>query len=148
MTPQQFRLLVVVNQIFLFGGYVISEVTAPTLPPELQSYFTTMDSSVMESGLSGSSAQVLYMLWIALDIANLIAAVGLCLGRRWGRTLFLACFIISVLGGLLSPPSLSSNWASMIFGLFTTTEGMIIALAYFSHLRRMFNRAEEADRTA
>lgn len=149
MTKQQFRLLVIANQLLLFAGYVVRDLTDVNLPPELQEYIFT-SASVMD-GTSPSlffSEENFFLLWVAIDTTGLAGAVGLCLGRAWGRTLYLACFVASLFAGLLVPFYASTHWPGFLFMLYGMTEGMILALAYFSHLRRMFRRAGLEDEEA
>jgi hypothetical protein len=146
LTRQQFRLLVILNQSLVFAGYAIRDVTDAQLPLDLQPY-AFGDASVLD-GASGDSffdGEFPYLLWRVIDVLTLAAAVGLCLGRRWGRTLYLACYVVSLFSVLLTPFYVSTHWPGFVFMLYGTTEGMILALAYFSHLRRMFERAERED---
>ena len=146
MSRQQFRLLVIANQLLLFAGYVVRDLTDVYLPPELQEYLFT-GRSVMDGAEAGDffSEQNVYALWVVIDIVGIAGAVGLCLGRRWGRTFYLACYVSTLFAGLLTPFHVSSRWPGFIFLLYGTTEGMILALAYFSHLRRMFRRDEREE---
>lgn len=151
MSRRQFRLLVIFNQLLVFAGYAVRDITDAQLPPELLPY-TFGDVSVFEGadGASFFSGQFTYLLWRAIDVLTLAAAVGLCLGRKWGRTLYLACYVTSLFAVLLTPFYVSAHWPGFVFMLYGTTEGMILALAYFSHLRRMFERdeSEDAEETA
>ena len=144
MTPQQFRLLVVCNQLLMFAGYVAQDMSDGSLPPELEVYaFSSL--TVLERAYGEAAGDLLYLFWRALDVLTVVAAVGLCIPQKWGRTLFLACFVTEVLTGFLVPPYfVSSMWPGFVFALYGTTEGMILALAYFSHLKRMFEDAREA----
>ncbi|HEU4596259.1 MAG TPA: hypothetical protein VFS10_14070 [Pyrinomonadaceae bacterium] len=146
MTRQQFRLLVIFNQLLVFAGYMIRDLTDAQLPLDLQPYVLG-DQSVLDGATGDSffSGEFPYLLWRVIDVLTLAAAVGLCLGRRWSRTLYLACYITSLFAGLLTPFYVSTHWAGFVFMLYGTTEGMILALAYFSHLRRMFERGERED---
>ncbi|HEX5706818.1 MAG TPA: hypothetical protein VFX96_05965 [Pyrinomonadaceae bacterium] len=137
MSRHQFRLLVVVNLLLLFGNHFVHDATLGLLPPELQDY--------AGGGPSLLEAQWPYYFMLGLDFLTVAAAVGLCLGRRWGRTLYLACFVVSISATLMSPFHFSTAWSSLVGALFGTTEGMILALAYFSHLRRMFERRGRPD---
>ena len=145
MTRQQFRLLVIANQLLMFAGYIVRDMTDGFLPPELQSYaFASL--SVLDDGFASAADEVLFWFWRAADLASVAAAIGLCLARRWGRTLYLICFCVSVLGTfLLYHITVSTNWPGLLFSLYGTTEGMILGLAYFSHLKRMFDQAESVD---
>ena len=44
-----------------------------------------------------------YALSSALNFATLVAAAGTFFARRWGRTLYLACFVASVFVAALTP---------------------------------------------
>ncbi|MBC7930354.1 MAG: hypothetical protein H7Z38_07265 [Rubrivivax sp.] len=144
MTRQQFRMLVVLNQSLLFGGYVVQGMTDASLPPELQDAFGVRGSdfnSLADSYSLGD--QLLYSLSYARDILMLLGAIGLCLGRRWGRMLYTISFIVAIISTPLWPFYVGTNWSVLLFALYDTTEGMILALVYFSHLRRMFERKQE-----
>lgn len=148
MSRQNFRLLVVINQILLFGIYFVQELTDRTLPPPLRD-FLGLDGSVLDSeaGAAPFLDTLPYYFDLAFVFASLVGAVGLCLGRRWGRTIYFLSFVGSVLVTPLSPFHVSTGWTSLVSSLFGTTEGMILALAYFSHLKRMFESRsdDEAD---
>ena len=145
MSRHTFRALVVLNQLFLFGGYFIREATDPLLPPELNISF---EASVLQTaeGALFSAEQFPYYASQAVNLLTLIAAVGLCLGRRWGRSLYLACFVLALALTPLTPLYVDTSWTVMAGSLYGTTEGMILALAYFSSLRRTFDRTEESGR--
>lgn len=74
---------------------------------------------------------------------GLAASVGLCLGHRWGRTLFLVTFVTALLTTPFTEFYLSTGWTAFVAYLAGMTEGMIIALAYFSPVRRMFEKSDE-----
>lgn len=135
-------MLVVLNVVLAFSATFVSHLAESSIPPELQSYF---DSGVSVLEAENDSAFSLIYGWTAiylsLDLLTVVAATGLCLGRRWGRTLFLLCFAVVVLLTPFHGISISAGGWTSVFGfLRDTTEGMILALAYFSHLRRMFER--------
>ncbi|HYN85327.1 MAG TPA: hypothetical protein VER32_08750 [Pyrinomonadaceae bacterium] len=141
MSRHQFRLLVVANQLLMLGGYFVRDASDAMLPPELLDYVGGGPSVVEGRTL----VEWPYYFWLVLNLATLAAAVGLCLGRRWARTLYLACFVVSVPLPLLTPVYLDTAWTVLVGALYGATEGMILALAYFSHLRRMFDRRGRFD---
>jgi hypothetical protein len=146
MSRQQFRLLLVINQILMFASYPLGAIADTRLPPEVAGQFGA-DRSVMEGYAGGGSLfdGPLYLLPLALTFATLAAAVGLFYGRRWGRTLYVVCFAAALAVAALTPFYLSVGWESAVAMLYSLTEGMILGLVYFSHLRRMFARRGEAD---
>ena len=94
MTRSQFRFLVVANQLLLLASNVIPVVTDEwLLPPDLKSYFD-MDASVLNVGATSGDVPF----WVArgLVATSLIAAIGLCFGKPWGRTLYLLTFVVGL----------------------------------------------------
>jgi hypothetical protein len=144
MSRHQFRLLVVINQLLVLGAIVVHEITDRSLPPELKSYLG-IDESVLNAQIASVTplSDVPYWLGTAIILTGLAASVGLCLGERWGRSLFLVTFAAALLTTPLTEFYLSTGWTAFVSYLVGTTEGMIIALAYFSPVRRMFQKSEE-----
>ena len=140
MSRHTFKLLVVGNQILWLAYTLITEMTNKA---------STEDESVFVTETSNwpPLSDVPYWLAWTLLLTGLIAAVGLCMEQRWGRTLFVATFAAAVISTPLTEFYVSSGWASLISYLATTTEGMIIALAYFSPVKRMFEPSEPASQT-
>lgn len=100
--------------------------------------------SIFEPGAAALPpfSDVPYWLGNLLLVTGLVAAVGLCLEKRWARTLFVVTFAAGVISYPLTEFFVSSGWMAM-FGYFAAvTEGMIIALAYFSPVKRMFEPLE------
>ncbi len=146
MSRQQFRLLVVTSQILLFAMYPLGAVTDSLLAPELAGQLG-IDPSVMEgeAGAGPFPDDPLYLLSLAVNFVTLVAAAGLFYGKRWGRTLFLVCFAASLVVIALTPVHVSAGLTAALGAIYGTLEGMILGLAYFSHLRRMFGRRVEGD---
>ena len=144
MTRQQFRFLLVVNQILLFASYPVGAIGDSLLPPELAGQVGA-DASVMDVHAGDESIfdDPLYVLATALNFATLIAAVGLFFMRRWGRTLYVACFVASLVIAALTPFYLNAGLTVAVGTLYGLTEVMVIGLVYFSHLRRMFARLDD-----
>jgi hypothetical protein len=141
MTRSQFRFLVVANQLLILASLIVPEITDHWLmPPELQAYLD-MDASVLNVATNSSGVPF----WVARIIIaiGVIAAIGLCFGKQWGRTLYLLTFIASLITTFLWEVFISTPLSSFVSYLATITEGMILGLAYFSHIRRMFEPSEE-----
>ena len=140
MSRHAFKLLVVCNQIFVLA-YTLLDAISNNALTEDESVFATENSNWPPL------SDVPYWLGWILLATGLIAAVGLCLEQRWGRTLFVA----TILGVVISTPMtefyVSWGWASVFGYLSSVTDGMIIALAYFSPVKRMFERLEPDSQT-
>lgn len=137
MTRRRFQILVVVWQLLVLGYLAADYATELTLPVEL-----TGDPSMYGSVLDSDRYT---MMDIALDAAfwtqifiGLLAAIGLVLFKAWGRT---ALIVLLLFGLLITPASalyMTSGWATMVGYLCSLLEGGIVALAYFSPIRKMF----------
>lgn len=140
MSRHTFKLLVVGNQILWLAYTLITELTN-NASTEDESVFVTESSN-----WPPLSDMPYWLAWILLA-TGLSAAVGLCLEQRWGRTLFVATFAAAAISTPLTEFYVSSGWASLFGYLSGVTEGMIIALAYFSPVKRMFEPFEPASET-
>jgi len=141
MTRSQFRFLVVANQLLILASLVIPEITDHWLmPPDLQAYLD-MDASVLNVATTSSGVPF----WVARIIIamGVIAAIGLCFGKPWGRTLYLLTFIVGLITTFLWEFYVGTGLSTFLSYLVTITEGMILGLAYFSHIRRIFEPVEE-----
>lgn len=144
MSRSQFRFLVVVNQLLLLTAIVVQEITSKWLAPEFRSYLG-WDESVLNTQITSITPLSNVSDWLGTVIiaTGVIASIGLCFGKRWGRTLYLLTFVASLLSTLLTEFYVTTGWAAFVSYLVGTTEGMIIGLAYFSHIRRTFQDEEE-----
>lgn len=140
MSRHTFKLLVVGNQILLLAYTLTNEMTNKAFTEE-ESVFVT------ESSNWPPLSDVPYWLGWILLVTGLIAAVGLCLEQRWGRTLFTVTIAVVVISMPLTEFDVSWGWASVFGYLSSVTDGMIIALAYFSPVKRMFEPSEPASQT-
>ncbi len=136
MSRSQFRFLVLINQLLVLMSYFIGTLSDESLPPELKSYFG-IDQSVFEAQASGLD---FFDWWLPLLlVSGVIGAIGLCFGKRWGRTLYLLTTVASLVGVLFGGGIyVNASWSVFVGALTTITEGMILGIAYFSHVRRMF----------
>lgn len=142
MSRNQFRLLVVINQLLLLATVLAQEVSDKSLPPELKSYLG-IDQSVLNVPDASLTSFADVPFWL-LTLAGLVAAVGLYFGKRWGRTLFLLTCVAALVMTLLNDVHISTGWTSAVSYLVSITDGMILGLAYFSNVRRMFHDPENA----
>jgi hypothetical protein len=138
MSRHTFKLLVVGNQILLFAFTLMTEMTHNAFTED-ESVFVTEESSWPPF------SDVSYWLgWIFL-VTGLIAAVGICLEQRWARTLFSLTIAAAIISMPLTEFYVSWGWASLVGYLSAASEGMIIALMYFSPVKRMFELSEQPD---
>ena len=141
MSRNQFRLLVVINQLLVLASFVVREITDRSLPPELRSYIG-IDQSVLNPQSVMPLSDGPYWVGMAIVFIALIASFGLYLGKRWGRTLFLLMSVAALLSTLLTEVYIDAGWTVFVSYLLSVTDGMILGLAYFSHIRRMFHDPE------
>ena len=141
MTRQQFRLLVVLYQFVAFGLLIVSELPEQFLPPEMGNGY---DQSVLDAPGSSFFDDIPQMIYYATTFLNVVASIGLCFGKKWGRSLFVGCALALLLSLWLGDGYYSGGWSSALNYVASLLEGMIIALIYFSHLRRMFNEHQES----
>jgi hypothetical protein len=142
MSRQQFRLLVVLHQLFVFGTIIVYELTVKGLPPEITQFLDVGSSVVEEQGGSGFPVGFDDGLFYGLTFLSVLSSLGLCLFHRWGRALFLFCSLLFILTSPVTQFYVNTGWSAMLGATATILEGMVIALAYFSHVRRMFAPAE------
>ena len=146
MTRQQFRLLVVLYQFVAFGLLVVSELPEQFLPPDIRN-----DSGQSVLDVPGNSFldDIPRLIYYAATFLNVVASIGLCFGKKWGRSLFVGGVLAILLSSWLTDGYyLGGGWSGALSYVTNLLEGMIIALIYFSHLRRMFSEHQESDHTA
>ena len=146
MSRNQFRILVVLNQLLILATVVVQEMFEQSLPTELRSDPGT-DVSVMNPETITAVTYNLLQSWYgtAILVLGLTAAIGLFLGHRWGRTLFLLSCLGWLSFGFTSDIYFTNGWSSSVGYLAGTTDGAILALAYFSHVKRMFEKPKDHD---
>lgn len=139
MSRSQFRMLVVINQLLVLLGMFVQRITDPSLPPELKNYLG-IDQSVLAPQISTPLTDFSAWLPTVILVVGVVAALGLCFGKGWGRTLFLLATITNVVSALWWGLYVDTGWTVFVGSLIGITEGMILALIYFSHVKRMFER--------
>jgi hypothetical protein len=123
---------------------VVYEISIGNLPPEIASCLG-ISKSVLDTEITRTAlTEVRYWVAMAIVVAGVVASIGLCFGQRWGRTLYLLTFVAALVDMLMTDFSVSTGGAAAFLNyLVGTTEGMIVGLAYFSHIRRMFQASDE-----
>ncbi|HKU73824.1 MAG TPA: hypothetical protein VJR02_07895 [Pyrinomonadaceae bacterium] len=144
MSRNQFRLLVVINQLLIFGAVVVQEITDNSLPPELKNYLG-IDESVLNTQITSVTplSDVPYWFGTVLLFVGAIASVGLFFGKGWGRKLFLLNWVAMLMLTLATQVYINTGWTAFVSYLAGTTDGMILALIYFSHVKRMLENAND-----
>jgi hypothetical protein len=142
---RNFQTLVVVHQLLVFASAVVQSVTDVWLPPELQGYLGVEQTLFEEGPGAEAPFEAARVLWWVLTAASLAASAGLLFFRRWGRTLFVAVAAVGVLLAPIGGLYVDVGWTVMVSSLAGLCEGAIIALVYFSPLRKMFARAAGAE---
>ena len=133
VSRSQFRFLVLINQLLAFLSLFVQRITDETLPPELKSYL-----GIDQSVFNAQPVDFFDWWWASILVLSVVASIGLCFGKRWGRTLFLLTTVASVVNTLFGGIYVDTGWTVFVSYLAGITEGMILGIAYFSHVRRMF----------
>ena len=141
MTRQRFRLLVLFNQLCSFGWFLVDAAAQGTIPEELRAGFG-LDQSVLSTPADYHPVygDLLYTVFVGVTVLGAVSAAAICFGRNWGRRLYVFCIACELLITPLTPYSISTGWGGLVGYLYTVTTGMILALVYFSPVRRMFPR--------
>lgn len=135
---RNFQTLVVLHQFLNFGSLVVQSITDSWMPPDMRTFLGS-DNSVLDDPADVTSlSQMLPALWWAVRFISLLASVGVLLFHRWGRNMFVLVTLLSLamtpFGGLY----IDVGWTVLVGSLAGLIEGMIIALMFFSPLRRLF----------
>lgn len=146
MTRHKFRFLVLFNQLCSFGWYLAEEAAQGAIPEELRAVFG-LDQSVLATPADYDTAygDLPYTVFVGVTLLGAVGAAGMCLGRNWGRRLFVFCLAIEVALTPLTPYSIATGWGGFVSYLHSISAGMVLALVYFSPVRRMFPRESEEE---
>lgn len=147
MSRHQFRLFVVLHQLFILASLIVYEMTVDSLPPELSGYLGVGGSVVEDPDGGNLSSGFTDWLYYALLFLSVIASLGLFMFQHWGRVLFMFCTILFVLTTPIYESYVSTGWSATLSYVASLFEGMILALVFFSHLRRLFTESGDVERT-
>lgn len=144
MTRNQFRILVVLNQLLLFAAVVAQERFDRSFQTEVTSDPGT-DVSVMnpETITAVSFSYIQDWFGTALLVSGITASIGLFFGQRWGRTLFLLTCVATLFFPLNMGIYISDFWTGFFSYLASLTDGAVLGLAYFSHVKRIFDKPQD-----
>ncbi|HLL15480.1 MAG TPA: hypothetical protein VK388_10470 [Pyrinomonadaceae bacterium] len=140
-------MLVVLHQLFAFASLIVYEMTVGSLPPELSDYMGVGGSVITEPDGSSPASGFTDWLYYAHLFFSLVGSLGLFLFQSWGRPVFLLSTIFFMLTTPIYDSYVNTGWSALVGYPATLFEGMIIALIFFSHLRRLFTEAREDERT-
>jgi len=137
ITKGQFRALLIVWVAAAAVGGVISFTCDSSLPQELQRY-------AGDQPVATVSRQTAFVLGLVGLVLGIVATVGLFVFWKPARpltlTLWAAGFVIT---GPLGP-TVELGWTAAFYELSAGLSGVVLALAYFSPVRDMFERRSHA----
>ena len=137
MTRRHFQILVVVWQLLILGYFAVDYATEHTLPLELSGDPSTYASVLDQDRYAMMEIAFDAAFWTQIFI-GLLAAVGLVLFKAWSRTALLVYLIFALLITPASGPYITTGWTTLVGYVCSLFEGGIVALAYFSSIRKMF----------
>ena len=123
------RVLILAVILFPILGAMTDMLAPGLLPPELAAY----SESQLESPM-----RALEWVYLGLAVPLLVSAVGLWLLKPWSRWLYTAVTVGAFLLAPFDPPWIGSSVSGMLSDLATTCDGAVLALIWFSDLRRRF----------
>lgn len=136
MSPLWFRILVVTS--LLLGN--VSALLEPLFPRFVNSELVPI---IKDASATQVAAHISLSAIYLFVLTSAVSAVGLLLFRRWARTLALYS---TIFGLLLVPFLISVEFKTAISSSLTVASdllwGAVLALAYFSPLRRRFKPHE------
>ena len=137
MLRRNFQIIVVCSQLLAIGTVVVQYLTESSLPPELLGYLSNYETILVPD--SQSILELLTNIpFLIQTLLGILAALGLVLFRRWGRPVFLVYVAVELVLSLLTGPHVSTGWTVFVGYICSITEGVILALMYFSPVRKMF----------
>lgn len=132
MRLRHFRLLIIIHVLLLAAG-----TAAPLAPP---GYSPTLAEAFEAEPVPMllDSSWLMPALMLPFVAAVLAGLYGLYMLKRWGRALSLYSSVAGCALTVFLGPSLQSGWESALFEAATLLWGAILALSYYSPLRRQF----------
>ena len=137
MLRRNFQILVAASQILTIGTVVVQYLTESSLPPELLGYLSDYETILIPDRLS--MIELLTDIpFLVQTLLGILAAIGLILFRTWGRPVYLVYIAAELIITVLAGPYISTGWTDFAGYVSSITEGLILALMYFSPVRKMF----------
>lgn len=149
MSRQHFQLLVVCYQLGAISLYIVTPLTDHLLPPELKAYLG-VEEGVLADGPDFSLVfqDRIWFFTVCNSVLLFIASLGLFLFKEWGRQLFVLSTVFLLLLTPVGGPFVTTGWTALVATLVGISEGMILALIYFTPLSQEFERADQAHEQA
>jgi len=139
---RNFQTIVAFSQILAIGIIVVQYVTESSLPPELLGYLNNYETILIPD--KQSFLELLTNIpFLIQTLLGIVAAVGLILFRTWGRPVFLVYIVAELVVSLLTGPHVNTGWTVFVGYIYSIAEGAILALIYFSPIRKMFKAQNE-----
>ena len=133
MSKQKFRLLIVVNWLLVVAYVVVSITTESLLPSELRSYLDAQ----LNAPITTSDIMLFAVVFIYF-ISYIAVSIGVFLFKKWAKTLLLPSIAIASILLIIGGPYIETGLASFCSYFLNLIEGIILALVYFSPIRKMF----------
>jgi hypothetical protein len=140
---RNFQILVVASQVLTIGITVVHYMTHSWLPPELLGYLSDYETVLIPDKYAAIEL-VSDIPFLVQTLLGILAAVGLILFKSWGRPVFLVYIAASLVVTVLAGHYIGTGWTSLVGYLASLTEGVILALIYFSPIRKMFGPQDDS----
>ena len=137
MTRRNFQILVVVWQLLVLGYLAVDYATGQTLPIAISGDPSLYTSVLDQDRYAMTEIAFDAAFWTQIFI-SLLAAIGLVLFKAWARTALVVYLIFALLITPASGPYITTGWSTLVGYACSLIEGGIVALAYFSPIRKMF----------
>tara|TARA_R110001599_G_scaffold258796_1_gene459081 strand:+ start:175 stop:579 length:405 start_codon:yes stop_codon:yes gene_type:complete len=129
MNRANFRIICGINLLlFVCAGYAAFTYES-RLPPELAAY--------LEAQYQNDLPIIEWVLGVFALFA-LIASVGIIFFARWARSVYLIGVVVTTAGTVFSGPLVQSSLETGIYEVGMVTDGLLIALMYFSEVKNEF----------
>ena len=144
-----FRVIVVLYPVLVAAAIAYQQLSEPYLSEDWRNILAWNGDggwapSDFAEGLTSASAIGWGILIITFVVVLFAVQVGLFCFRRWARTGFVALTLLLVVTVPFLGLSIYLPLDAAITELISISDGLIIALAYFSPLRREFAKARSA----
>ena len=122
---------------------MVQYLTESSLPPEILGYLADYETILIPDRLSFIEL-LTNIPFLVQTLLGILAAIGLILFRTWGRPVYLVYIAAALVITVLAGPYITTGWTAFIGYISSLTEGLILALMYFSPIRKMFGAQKES----
>ena len=99
-----------------------------------------------EAGAGAVSAELSYLIFMALQPLWILSAFGLCFFKWWARPVFVGTYVLGIVGNLLGGLIIWLPWEAVLITLATLLDGGVLALAFLPPLSAYFERDRASQR--